>query len=232
MDGGPEGLASGLRKDPGLVTTVVLTVAIGIGATTAIFRVADPLVGRLPVADPQDLVSFQTVEAQSSEATSVVPYSLYERIRESPFYSGVFAAESDELWERLLLNETGRVGRGDPASSAMRTLRGSVIGTLCGLLPGSGATLASFLSYFAEKRFASDPSRFGRGAIEGVAAPEAANNAAVQAAFIPTLTLGIPGDAVMASLLGAMLAQGVAPGPGSSGGWSPASGSATSFFSC
>jgi len=108
--------ASGLRKDPGLVATVVLTVAIGIGATTAIFSVADPLLRRsLPVADPQDLVSFQTVEAQSSEATSVIPYSLFERIRESPFYSGVFAAESDELWQRLLLNETGR---GDPVWAA------------------------------------------------------------------------------------------------------------------
>jgi TctA family transporter len=103
--------------------------------------------------------------------------------------------------------------RRDIRDSALPTLRGTVIGTLSGILPGTGATLASFLSYAVEKRVAADPSRFGRGAIEGVAAPEAANNAAVQAAFIPTLTLGIPGDAVMAILLGAMLTHGVTPGP-------------------
>jgi TctA family transporter len=70
------------------------------------------------------------------------------------------------------------------------------------------------MAYAAEKRISRDADRFGRGAIEGVASPEAANNAAVQAAFIPTLTLGVPGDAVMAILLAAMLAHGIVPGPG------------------
>jgi TctA family transporter len=104
-------------------------------------------------------------------------------------------------------------GGADLRASLLPTLRGTVVGSLCGILPGTGATLASFLSYATEKRVAADPSRFGRGAIEGVAGPEAANNAAVQAAFIPTLTLGIPGDGVMAILLGAMLTHGVVPGP-------------------
>ena len=79
--------------------------------------------------------------------------------------------------------------------------------------PGSGAVVATFMAYATEKRVAKDPSRFGKGAIEGVAAPEAANNAAVQAAFVPTLSLGIPGDALMAFLLGAMLIHGIVPGP-------------------
>jgi TctA family transporter len=103
--------------------------------------------------------------------------------------------------------------REDLRRSVRPTLRGTLIGVVCGILPGTGATLASFLAYAAEKRVAADPSRFGKGAIEGVAAPEAANNAAVQAAFIPTLALGIPGDAVMAILLGAMVTHGVVPGP-------------------
>ena len=80
-------------------------------------------------------------------------------------------------------------------------------------MPGTGATIASFLSYAAEKRIAADPSRFGKGAIEGIAAPEAANNSAAQAAFIPTLSLGIPGDAVMAVMLGALMIHGIVPGP-------------------
>jgi TctA family transporter len=92
-------------------------------------------------------------------------------------------------------------------------LRGTGIGSLLGVLPGAGAILASFISYMIEKRIAQDPSRFGRGAIEGVAAPEAANNAAAQTGFIPLLTLGIPGSAVMALMIGAMTMQGIAPGP-------------------
>jgi len=76
------------------------------------------------------------------------------------------------------------------------------------------ASASSFVSYAVEKRVARDPSRFGKGAIEGVAAPEAANNAAAQTAFIPTLTLGVPGDAVLALMLGALIIHGIIPGPG------------------
>ncbi|MCW1932315.1 tripartite tricarboxylate transporter permease [Pararhodobacter zhoushanensis] len=91
--------------------------------------------------------------------------------------------------------------------------RGSVIGAIVGILPGTGPTIATFMSYAAEKRIASDPSIFGKGAIEGISSPEAANNSSVQAAFIPTLTLGIPGDAIMAVMLGALLIHGITPGP-------------------
>lgn len=91
--------------------------------------------------------------------------------------------------------------------------RGSVIGAIVGVLPGTGPTIATFMSYAAEKRIAKDPSIFGKGAIEGISSPEAANNSAVQAAFIPTLTLGIPGDAIMAVMLGALLIHGITPGP-------------------
>jgi TctA family transporter len=101
----------------------------------------------------------------------------------------------------------------DIHDSSMPTARASVIGSGCGVLPGVGPTIASFMAYAAEKRLSKHPERFGQGAIEGVAAPEAANNAAAQAGFIPTLTLGIPGDAVGAVLLGALLLHGIAPGP-------------------
>lgn len=93
-------------------------------------------------------------------------------------------------------------------------LRGTGMGAFFGVLPGTGGLIASFMSYAAEKRISRNPQRFGKGAIEGVAGPEAANNAAIQTAFIPTLTLGIPGDALMALLLGVMLVHGVVPGPG------------------
>ncbi len=92
-------------------------------------------------------------------------------------------------------------------------LRGSAIGFVLGVLPGTGSVISSFLSYAVEKRFAKDPSRFGKGAIEGVAGPEAANNAAAGGAFIPLLTLGIPTGVVTALLLGAFIIHGVEPGP-------------------
>jgi putative tricarboxylic transport membrane protein len=92
-------------------------------------------------------------------------------------------------------------------------LRGSGIGGFFGALPGTGAAIASFISYAVEKKVAKDPSRFGKGAIEGITAPESANNAAAQTAFIPTLTLGIPGSATMAIMLGALIIHGIQPGP-------------------
>ena len=81
------------------------------------------------------------------------------------------------------------------------------------MLPGGGATLSSFAAYVLEKKVARDPSRFGHGAIEGVAGPEAANNAGAQTSFIPMLTLGMPGNAVMALMIGAMMIHGIQPGP-------------------
>ena len=91
--------------------------------------------------------------------------------------------------------------------------RGTAIGAFFGVLPGTGPAIASFSSYMVEKKLAKDPSRFGKGAIEGVAGPESANNADAQCKFIPTLTLGIPASAVMALMLGALTIQGIAPGP-------------------
>jgi len=92
-------------------------------------------------------------------------------------------------------------------------MRGTAIGTVFGILPGSHTVIAAFSSYTLEKKLAKDPSRFGKGAIEGVAGPESANNAAAQTCFIPLLTLGIPTGAVMALMVGAMTIQGIAPGP-------------------
>ena len=92
-------------------------------------------------------------------------------------------------------------------------LRGTGLGAVLGLLPGGGAMLASFASYAVEKKVAKDPSRFGHGAIEGVAGPESANNAGAQSSFIPLLTLGIPENAVMAMMVGAMTIHSIQPGP-------------------
>ncbi len=92
-------------------------------------------------------------------------------------------------------------------------LRGTSIGAAVGVMPGAGLSVASFLSYTVEKRVSKTPELFGKGAIEGVAGPEAANNAAAQTAFIPTLMLGIPGSATMALMLGAMMIHNIQPGP-------------------
>ncbi len=92
-------------------------------------------------------------------------------------------------------------------------LRGSSLGAFFGALPGTSGGMATFLSYSMEKRISKHPEEFGKGAVEGIAGPEACNNAGVGTAFIPTLTLGIPGDAIMALMLGALTIQGIQPGP-------------------
>jgi putative tricarboxylic transport membrane protein len=92
-------------------------------------------------------------------------------------------------------------------------LRGTVVGFFLGILPGGGAVIASFSSYAIEKRLSKYPEKFGTGVIEGVAAPESANNAAAQGCFIPLMTLGIPSNVVMALLLGALMIHGLTPGP-------------------
>lgn len=111
-------------------------------------------------------------------------------------------ARMKDLWPR---------GR-DFHDSWRAVLRGTGLGSLLGILPGGGAVLAAFASYTLEKKVAEDPSRFGKGAIEGVAGPESANNAAAQTSFIPLLTLGLPSNAIMALMMGAMIIQGIQPG--------------------
>jgi putative tricarboxylic transport membrane protein len=101
----------------------------------------------------------------------------------------------------------------DLKASAGAIGRGTILGSLLGILPGGGATIAAFAAYTFEKKMSKHPERFGRGAIEGVAAPETANNAAAQTSFIPLLTLGIPPNAVMALMVGAMTIHGIVPGP-------------------
>jgi TctA family transporter len=92
-------------------------------------------------------------------------------------------------------------------------LRGTLTGSLCSLIPGTGPTIASFVAYAAEKKVSKTPEKFGTGMIEGVVSPESATHSSIQGDFIPTMSLGIPGDAVMALLLGALMIQGIVPGP-------------------
>jgi putative tricarboxylic transport membrane protein len=92
-------------------------------------------------------------------------------------------------------------------------IRGTAVGTLFGAMPGTGPTITTFIAYAIERKIAKDPTRFGKGAIEGVASPEASSHSKTQVDFIPTMSLGIPGDAVMALLLGALIIKGIQPGP-------------------
>ena len=103
--------------------------------------------------------------------------------------------------------------REDLRRSFRPIVRGTLLGAILGILPGNGAVLGPFASYAVEKKLARDPTRFGRGAIEGVAGPESANNAGAQTSFIPLLALGIPPNAVMALMVGAMTIHGIVPGP-------------------
>jgi putative tricarboxylic transport membrane protein len=103
--------------------------------------------------------------------------------------------------------------RAEWKQSRMPILRGSFIGFFVGVLPATGATIASFISYIVEKKVAKDPSRFGKGAIEGVAGPESSNNAAAAGAMVPMLALGVPGSGTTAIILGALIMFGIRPGP-------------------
>ncbi|RYJ04105.1 MAG: tripartite tricarboxylate transporter permease [Acetobacteraceae bacterium] len=122
---------------------------------------------------------------------------------ERPEMRSVLKTEVGSLW---LTKEEWK--RATPS-----VLRGTVVGSLLGILPGGGAALASFGSYMMERKVSKGRHLFGQGAIEGVAGPEAANNAAAQTSFIPLLTLGIPANAVMALMVGALIIQGIQPGP-------------------
>jgi len=103
--------------------------------------------------------------------------------------------------------------RSEARRSVLPIARGTFVGFLVGLLPGGGATLSSFLSYAIEKKMSKNPTEFGHGAVEGLAGPEAANNAGTMGAFVPLLCMGIPANAITAMLLGAFMIHGVAPGP-------------------
>ena len=122
--------------------------------------------------------------------------------------------EHDESRTLLMKKVSGlMLGKEDFKRIIAPVLRGTIIGSALGILPGGGAMLASFASYSIEKKVSKNSAQFGKGAIEGVAAPESANNAGAQTSFIPMLTLGIPSNPVMALMIGAMIIQGIQPGP-------------------
>jgi putative tricarboxylic transport membrane protein len=106
-----------------------------------------------------------------------------------------------------------RPSKAELKQAFMPMLRGTLIGTLFGAMPGTGPTITTFIAYAVERRISKTPERFGHGALEGVASPEAASHSKTQVDFIPTMSIGIPGDAVMALLLGALIIQGIQPGP-------------------
>ncbi|MED4582259.1 tripartite tricarboxylate transporter permease [Brevibacillus choshinensis] len=146
---------------------------------------------------------------------------LYQGLEFLTIAVGLFAL--GEVFKTILETDKAntdiiKVGRvlpsvADLKQSAAPIARGSILGFFIGVLPGAGATLASFFAYILEKKLSKDPSRFGKGAIEGVASPESANNAASGGAMVPLLTMGIPGSGTTAILMGALLMYNVQPGP-------------------
>jgi TctA family transporter len=130
----------------------------------------------------------------------------------SEVISSINQVRETEVKEKISM-KTMTPTRADVKRSIMPMLRGTGIGSFFGALPGTGAAIASFMAYAVEKKVSKTPEMFGHGAIEGITAPEAANNAASQTSFVPTLSLGIPGDAVMALMLGALIIHGIQPGP-------------------
>ncbi len=146
---------------------------------------------------------------------------LFDGINFVPIAMGVFGLNeimanlTNKQRRELLSSNIGTLmpSREDLRRSFGAMVRGTGLGSLLGILPGGGAVLASFAAYTLEKRISKTPEKFGTGMIEGVAAPESANNAAAQTSFIPMLTLGIPSNAVMAMMVGGMMIHGIIPGP-------------------
>ncbi len=146
---------------------------------------------------------------------------LYDGIGFVPVAMGMFGLAE------IMLNLEARAGgnvmtklrdrlwpsRDDFRRATPAAIRGTMLGMFLGILPGGGSTIPSFAAYSLEKKLSRHPERFGRGAVEGVASPEAANNAGAQAGFIPMLALGIPPNAIMALMIGAMMIHGIQPGP-------------------
>jgi putative tricarboxylic transport membrane protein len=151
----------------------------------------------LGIQDLSDGIDFAVL------AMGIFGFAEIVRNLENPETRDVVRAAIGRLWP----------SKEDFRASYFPILRGTFIGAILGILPGNGAVLGPFASYTVEKKIAKDPKRFGRGAIEGVAGPESANNAGAQTAFIPLLTLGIPPNAVMALMVGAMTIHGIIPGP-------------------
>jgi len=122
--------------------------------------------------------------------------------------------EHEVTRERLVSKVSGlMLGLKELKQIALPVIRGTALGSILGVLPGGGAMLSSFASYALEKKMSKRPQDFGKGAIEGVAGPESANNAGAQTSFIPMLTLGIPSNPLMALMMGALIIQGIQPGP-------------------
>ena len=157
----------------------------------------------------------------SKERMTFGVLNLFEGIGVAPLAMGLFGvAEVFRNLETLSSEKRDTVritklfpSKADWLQARWAMVRGTAIGFLLGILPGGGPVLATFVAYGVEKRVAKDPERLGRGAIEGVASPESANNAAASTSFIPFLTLGIPPNVVLAVLLGAFMIHGIVPGP-------------------
>ncbi len=194
-----------------------------LGLTLLIYLTSGSLVRAMMMAALGVIIGCigQDQETGASRFVFGIP-DLLDGVGLAPFVMGLFG-----ISEVLLNIETGLEKhsvfntkitgllptRQDWADSTMPILRGSLIGFFLGILPGGGAVISSFASYAIEKKVSRHPEKFGHGAIEGVAGPESANNAAAQGAFIPLLTLGIPPNVVMALLLGALMIHGITPGP-------------------
>ena len=164
-------------------------------------------------------VGLDPITAQQRMTFGVL--NLYEGIGIAPLAMGLFGvAEVFNSLEKTTSTKILKVKiknlfptKLDWLQSKWAILRGTLIGFFLGILPGGGPVLSTFIAYGVEKRIARNPERFGKGAIEGVASPEAANNAATSTSFIPLLTLGIPPNVVLAVLYGAFLIHGILPGP-------------------
>src|SRR5213075_3228488 len=180
-----------LIKAIGMVVLGLLFGIIGTDVNSGVLRFT------FDIPELSDGIGFVIVAMGMFGATEIIMNLEMAEKRE------IFTSKVTNLWP----------SKQDFKDSWAAVLRGTALGSCLGILPGGGALLASFGAYTVEKKISKHPERFGKGAIQGVAGPESANNAGAQTSFIPMLTLGIPGNAVMALMIGAMTIHGIQPGP-------------------
>jgi putative tricarboxylic transport membrane protein len=160
------------------------------------------------------LITTIGVDAVSGTSRYIFAKSLYEGIPLIPVMVGLFAVSEVLMTVEELAEQGGRLpSLREYLGTHLAMLRGTIIGFIIGIVPGAGKAVASFIAYNEERRASKHPERFGTGVLEGVASPEAANNAVVGGALVPLLSLGIPGSAAAAVLIGAFTIQGLQPGP-------------------
>lgn len=206
-----------------MICTFGLTIIAGVSGTSLVKGIISGCLGLFVSIIGIDLISgnvmrfaFKNVRLYSGFDLVIVLiglFALVEIIHRGKYKKEAVSDEAIKMEEALQQADTGKLNKTEVKQMALPSFISAIIGVIIGIIPGTGAAMASFLSYDTARKISKEPEMFGKGSIEGIAAAETANNAVTGATLIPLLTLGIPGDGAVAIMLGALMINGLTPGP-------------------